>query len=90
MKLLVTGGAGYVGSVCAATWSRPATRWSCSTTCPPGTATRCRGAPLRRGRPRRAADDVLAEGFDGVLHFAASRWSARACSGPSCTGGATS
>jgi UDP-glucose 4-epimerase len=72
VKLLVTGGAGYVGSVCAAhlvdaghevvvlddlsTGHRDAV---------PGAA-RFVEADLAQ-----AADDVLAEGFDGVLHFAA-------------------
>jgi UDP-glucose 4-epimerase len=72
VKLLVTGGAGYVGSVCAAhlvdaghevvvlddlsTGHRDAV---------PPTA-RFVEADLAQ-----AADDVLAEGFDGVLHFAA-------------------
>ncbi|MDN5918279.1 MAG: UDP-glucose 4-epimerase GalE [Pseudonocardia sp.] len=72
MKLLVTGGAGYVGSVCAAhlveaghevvvlddlsTGHRDAV--------PPG----CR---FVEGELGAAAGDVLAEGFDGVLHFAA-------------------
>ena len=51
------------------TWSTPATRWSCSTTCRPATATRCRprrrfveadladggGRRARRGLRRRAA-----------------------------------
>lgn len=72
MRLLVTGGAGYVGSVCAAhllaaghdvvvlddlsTGHRDAV--------PPG----CR---FVEGELGDAAGDLLAEGFDGVLHFAA-------------------
>ena len=72
MKLLVTGGAGYVGSVCAAhlvdaghdvvvlddlsTGHRDAVP---------------DGAHFVEGDIADAADDVLAEGFDGVLHFAA-------------------
>jgi UDP-glucose 4-epimerase len=72
VKLLVTGGAGYVGSVCAAhlvdaghevvvlddlsTGHRDAVP----------DAARFVEAELAQ-----AADDVLAEGFDGVLHFAA-------------------
>lgn len=72
MKLLVTGGAGYVGSVCAAhlvdaghdvtvlddlsTGHRDAV--------PDGTR-------FVEGELGEAAGDVLAEGFDGVLHFAA-------------------
>ena len=72
MKLLVTGGAGYVGSVCAAHLVAPATRWSCSTTCRPATATRCpTEARFVEADLAEAADEVLAEGFDGVLHFAA-------------------
>ncbi|MGE3289317.1 MAG: UDP-glucose 4-epimerase GalE [Pseudonocardia sp.] len=72
MKLLVTGGAGYVGSVCAAhlvaaghdvtvlddlsTGHRDAV---------PG------GARFVEGDLAEIADDTLAEGYDGVLHFAA-------------------
>jgi UDP-glucose 4-epimerase len=72
VKLLVTGGAGYVGSVCAAhlveaghevvvlddlsTGHRDAV--------PPS-------ARFVEADLARAADEVLAEGFDGVLHFAA-------------------
>jgi UDP-glucose 4-epimerase len=72
VKLLVTGGAGYVGSVCAAhlvdaghdvtvlddlsTGHKDAV---------PG------GARFVEADLAEAADDVLADGFDGVLHFAA-------------------
>ncbi|MGH3611085.1 MAG: UDP-glucose 4-epimerase GalE [Pseudonocardia sp.] len=72
MKLLVTGGAGYVGSVCAAhlvdaghdvvvlddlsNGHRDAV---------PG------GARFVEADLAEAADDMLADGFDGVLHFAA-------------------
>ncbi len=72
MKLLVTGGAGYVGSVCAAhlvseghdvvvlddlsTGHRDAVP---------------DGAGFVEADLAEAADDVLREGFDGVLHFAA-------------------
>ena len=73
MRLLVTGGAGYVGSVCAAHLvagrprggraGRPVDRHRDAVP---------DGVRVRRGRPgRRPADEVLAEGFDGVLHFAA-------------------
>jgi UDP-glucose 4-epimerase len=72
VKLLVTGGAGYVGSVCAvhlvdaghevvvlddlSTGHRDAVP---------------DGARFVEGDIAVAADEVLAEGFDGVLHFAA-------------------
>jgi UDP-glucose 4-epimerase len=72
VKLLVTGGAGYVGSVCAAhlvdaghdvtvlddlsTGHKDAV---------PG------GARFVEADLADAADEVLADGFDGVLHFAA-------------------
>jgi UDP-glucose 4-epimerase len=72
VRLLVTGGAGYVGSVCAAhlveaglevvvlddlsTGHRDAVPPDCK---------------FVEGELGAAAGDVLAEGFDGVLHFAA-------------------
>ncbi len=72
MKLLVTGGAGYVGSVCAAalveaghsvvvlddlsTGHRDAVPPECE---------------FVEGDVAERADDVLGAGFDGVLHFAA-------------------
>ncbi|RZT87038.1 UDP-glucose 4-epimerase [Pseudonocardia sediminis] len=72
MKLLVTGGAGYVGSVCAAhlveTGHEVVVLDDLSTghrdAVPPG-------ARFVEGELGAAAGDVLAEGFDGVLHFAA-------------------
>ncbi|MBW0106944.1 NAD-dependent epimerase/dehydratase family protein, partial [Pseudonocardia sp. KRD291] len=72
MKLLVTGGAGYVGSVCAAhlveTGHEVVVLDDLSTghrdAVPPG-------ARFVEGELGDAAGDVLSEGFDGVLHFAA-------------------
>ena len=74
MKLLVTGGAGYIGSIVA----RPAAGGR-----PPGGRAGQSGArpssggarpgPAGRGRPPRSGGGraALADGFDGVLHFAA-------------------
>ncbi|HEY0637744.1 MAG TPA: UDP-glucose 4-epimerase GalE [Pseudonocardiaceae bacterium] len=73
MKLLVTGGAGYVGSVCAATLVEAGHRVvvvdDLSTghrdAVPPG-------CELVEADVAECADDVLSAGdFDGVLHFAA-------------------
>jgi UDP-glucose 4-epimerase len=72
MKLLVTGGAGYIGSVVAARLLEAGHEVvvldDCSTghenAVPPG-------ATLVRATLRAAAADVLSDGFDGVLHFAA-------------------
>lgn len=73
MKLLVTGGAGYVGSVCAETLLEAGHE----ITVIDDFSTGNRGAVPSRarlveGNITDVADDVLAEGgFDGVLHFAA-------------------
>ena len=51
MRVLVTGGAGYIGSVVAAHCWPPVTRSPCSTTSPPVTPTPCPpGADFRRRR----------------------------------------
>lgn len=71
MKLLVTGGAGYVGSVCAARLLDAGHEVVVLDDLRTGHAdavpTGCR---FVRGDVADAAE-VLAEGFDGVLHFAA-------------------
>ncbi|MCY7340703.1 MAG: UDP-glucose 4-epimerase GalE [Pseudonocardia sp.] len=72
MKLLVTGGAGYVGSVCAAhlvTAGHDVTVLDDLSTGHPDAVPE--GAQFVKGDLTEAAADVLAEGFDGVLHFAA-------------------
>ncbi|MGQ0574504.1 MAG: UDP-glucose 4-epimerase GalE [Pseudonocardia sp.] len=72
MKLLVTGGAGYVGSVCAAhlvTAGHDVTVLDDLSTGHRDAVPD--GARFVAGDLAEAADDVLAEGFDGVLHFAA-------------------
>lgn len=72
MKLLVTGGAGYVGSVCAAhlieAGNEVVVLDDLSTGHRDAVAD---GARFVEGDLAAAAGDVLAEGFDGVLHFAA-------------------
>jgi UDP-glucose 4-epimerase len=72
MKLLVTGGAGYIGSVVAARLLEAGHEVTVLDDCSTGHADAVpSGAPLVRATLREAAGDVLAEGFDGVLHFAA-------------------
>jgi UDP-glucose 4-epimerase len=72
MKLLVTGGAGYVGSVCAAHLHESghdvAVLDDLSTGHRDAVPDGCR---FVRGDVAEAAGSLLAEGFDGVLHFAA-------------------
>jgi UDP-glucose 4-epimerase len=72
MKLLVTGGAGYIGSVVAArlleTGHEVVVLDDCSTGHEDAVPA---GATLVRASLRAAAADVLSGGFDGVLHFAA-------------------
>ncbi len=52
-RVLVTGGAGYIGSHACRRSSAPDTAWWCSTTCRPGIAKRCAAVPLvTRRRPR--------------------------------------
>ena len=72
MKLLVTGGAGYVGSVCAARLVEAGhdvvvvddLSTGHADAVPPGCA-------FVQGDIAEVASTVLADGFDGVLHFAA-------------------
>ena len=72
MKLLVTGGAGYVGSVCAAHLVDAGHE----VVVLDDLSTGHRDAVPAQARfveadLAQAADEVLADGFDGVLHFAA-------------------
>lgn len=72
MKLLVTGGAGYIGSVVAAKLLEAGHEVVVLDDCSTGHADAVpEGIPLVRATLREAAGDVLSEGFDGVLHFAA-------------------
>jgi UDP-glucose 4-epimerase len=72
MKLLVTGGAGYIGSVVAAKLLEAGHEVVVLDDCSTGHADAVpSGVPLVRATLRDAAGDVLSEGFDGVLHFAA-------------------
>jgi UDP-glucose 4-epimerase len=72
VKLLVTGGAGYVGSVCAAHLVDAGHDVTVLDDLSTGHKDAVPdGARLVEADLADAADDVLAEGFDGVLHFAA-------------------
>ncbi|ASU79521.1 UDP-glucose 4-epimerase GalE [Actinopolyspora erythraea] len=72
MKLLVTGGAGYVGSVCAARLLEAGHEVVVLDDLSTGHADAVpEGCRLVTGDVAERAGEVLAEGFDGVLHFAA-------------------
>ncbi|MDT7705688.1 MAG: UDP-glucose 4-epimerase [Pseudonocardiales bacterium] len=72
MKLLVTGGAGYVGSVCAAHLLEAGHEVTVLDDLSTGHADAVPdGAQFVKADLAEAADDLLADGFDGVLHFAA-------------------
>lgn len=72
MKLLVTGGAGYVGSVCAAHLVEAGHEVVVLDDLSTGHRDAVPdGARFVEGDLVGAAADVLADGFDGVLHFAA-------------------
>jgi UDP-glucose 4-epimerase len=72
VKLLVTGGAGYVGSVCAAHLVEAGHEVVVLDSLLTGHKDAVPdGARLITADLAEAADEVLAEGFDGVLHFAA-------------------
>ncbi|HWC81633.1 MAG TPA: UDP-glucose 4-epimerase GalE [Pseudonocardiaceae bacterium] len=72
MKLLVTGGAGYVGSVCAARLIEAGHEVVVVDDLSTGHADAVpEGARFINGDIAEVAGSVLAEGFDGVLHFAA-------------------
>ena len=72
MRLLVTGGAGYVGSVCAAHLVDAGHAVTVLDDLSTGHADAVPdGAQFVKGDVAEAADEVLADGFDGVLHFAA-------------------
>ncbi|OLR95217.1 UDP-glucose 4-epimerase GalE [Actinokineospora bangkokensis] len=72
MKLLVTGGAGYVGSVCAARLLESGHEVVVVDDLSTGHEDAVPdGARLVRADIGEVAGELLAEGFDGVLHFAA-------------------
>ncbi len=72
MRLLVTGGAGYVGSVCAARLVQAGHQVTVLDDLSTGHADAVpAGCRFVRGTVAEAAGDLLAEGVDGVLHFAA-------------------
>ncbi len=72
MKLLVTGGAGYVGSVCAAHLVDAGHEVTVLDDLSTGHADAVPdGAQFVKANLAEAADDLLGDGFEGVLHFAA-------------------
>ncbi|HVV19796.1 MAG TPA: UDP-glucose 4-epimerase GalE [Pseudonocardiaceae bacterium] len=72
MKLLVTGGAGYVGSVCAARLLEAGHEVTVVDDLSTGHADAVpEGSRFVEADVAEAADSLLAERFDGVLHFAA-------------------
>ena len=72
MKLLVTGGAGYVGSVCAARLVELGHEVAVVDDLTTGHADAVPdGCRFIHADLADVADSLLAEGFDGVLHFAA-------------------
>jgi UDP-glucose 4-epimerase len=72
VKLLVTGGAGYVGSVCAARLIESGHEVVVLDDLSTGHADAVpAGARFVQGDINEVIGSVLAEGFDGVLHFAA-------------------
>ncbi|GAB3281023.1 UDP-glucose 4-epimerase GalE [Parasphingorhabdus pacifica] len=72
MKLLVTGGAGYVGSVCAARLLESGHEVVVVDDLSTGHADAVpEGCTFVRADLAEAADELLADNFDGVLHFAA-------------------
>jgi UDP-glucose 4-epimerase len=72
MKLLVTGGAGYIGSVVTAQLIEAGHEVVVLDDCSTGHADAVpAGAPLVQATLREAAHEVLGGGFEGVLHFAA-------------------
>ncbi|GAA0331249.1 UDP-glucose 4-epimerase GalE [Actinoallomurus spadix] len=72
MKLLVTGGAGYIGSVVTARLLEAGHEVVVLDDLSTGHADAVPdGARLVRGTLRETAHETLAAGFDGVLHFAA-------------------
>ncbi|MEU3274127.1 UDP-glucose 4-epimerase GalE [Saccharomonospora sp. NPDC006951] len=71
-KLVVTGGAGYVGSVCAARLLEAGHDVTVVDDLSTGHADAIPGgARFVQGDAAEVAETLLAEGFDGVLHFAA-------------------
>jgi len=72
VKLLVTGGAGYVGSVCAARLVEAGHQVTVLDDLSTGHADAVPdGCTFVQGDVAEVASSVLADGFDGVLHFAA-------------------
>ncbi len=71
-KLVVTGGAGYIGSVCAARLLEAGHEVTVVDDLSTGHADAVpAGARFVQGDAAEVAGTLLAEGFDGVLHFAA-------------------
>jgi UDP-glucose 4-epimerase len=84
MKLLVTGGAGYIGSVVAAMALREGHQVAVLDDLSTGHADAVPGgAAFTRGEVRDQAQAMLADGVDAVLHFAAKSLVAESVAKPS-------
>jgi UDP-glucose 4-epimerase len=84
MKLLVTGGAGYIGSVVAAMALREGHQVAVLDDLSTGHADAVpHGAAFTRGEVRYQAEGMLADGVDAVLHFAAKSLVAESVAKPS-------
>jgi UDP-glucose 4-epimerase len=84
MKLLVTGGAGYIGSVVAAMALREGHQVAVLDDLSTGHADAVPGgASFTQGRVRDRAQAMLADGADAVLHFAAKSLVAESVAQPS-------
>ena len=91
MRLLVTGGAGYIGSVVAAQLIAAGHEVTVLDDLSTGPRRRrAGGRHVRRGRPARQRRRVLAGGIDAVLHFAAKSLVGESVAHPGCTGATTS